>query len=188
MAKNIKKGSSILDIGCGTGMFGDHVHRKCKYKGIDINESFINHAKKKGLNVSLHDIFNFKEYLKKFDVIVICDVLHHIHPKHKLLLEKIKNYANKIIICEPYDIPQKQNKEDELSILERILIILDSDGRNPLHLKSNKRWWYTKENLKIFFKESFKNRKSLLLKEINGDIIAIYNFKNSNLDCSLLKG
>ena len=179
IAKNIKKGSSVLDIGCGTGILGRQLNKKCRYKGIDLNKSFINYALKKGLDVSVHDIFNFKSYLKKFNVIVVCDVLHHIYPKHKIFLENIKNYADKIILCEPYDISQAYENKGYIRFLEKMktfLVILDSDGYNPLRLKFNKKWWYDKNSLKTFFKKSFKNRKSLTMKEVGRNIIAIYNF------------
>jgi SAM-dependent methyltransferase len=183
MSKKIKKGSSVLDVGCGTGLLGKYLYKKCNYKGVDLNKSFINYACKKGLNASTHNIFNFKSYLKKVDVIVVCDVLHHIYPKHTLFLEKIKKYADKIIVCEPYEGHENvKNKHEKLNLLENLktfLVVFDSDGFNSSKIKFGKKWWYTKRNLKKFFKETLKDRKNLALKEIGGDIIAIYDFKNS---------
>ena len=183
--RNIEENSNVLDIGCGTGILGKFLCKKCNYVVIDLNKKFLNFASKRGLKVFNCNAFNFKKYSKNVDTIVICDVLHHIYPRHKLFLEKIKNYADKIIICEPfYKTQTYESRKESLSFLEKIktflVIIFDSDGYNALRLRFNKRWWYNKKELKLFFKESLKNRKNLFLKEIGRDIIAIYNFKTKN--------
>jgi hypothetical protein len=89
-------------------------------------------------------------------------------------LEKIGKTAKKIIVCEPY-----KSKEKNKSFSEKLNIIsdaiFDADGINPSNLGIDKRWRYSKDELKKFFEKSVKFRKSLTLKEIGKDIIAIYN-------------
>lgn len=172
IAKNIEKGSNVLDIGCGTGLLGKFISKKCNYIGIDLNEKFLDFASKRGLKVFKCDALNFKKYSKNIDTMIICDVLHHIYPKHKKLLKTAMKYSKKIIICEPYAYEKKPKK----SFLERIktilILLFDSDGINPIRFE--KIWSYTKDDLKTFFRKTIKNRKELALKEIGGDIVAIY--------------
>jgi ubiquinone/menaquinone biosynthesis C-methylase UbiE len=175
ISKNIEKNSNVLDIGCGTGILGKFISKKCNYVGIDLNKKFLKFASKRGLKVFNCNAFNFKKYSRNIDTIVICDVLHHIYPRHEILLEKIGKTAKKVIICEPYSYKEKHKE----NFLEKSKIILekmfDADGINPSILKFEKSWRYSKNELKDFFKDSIKNRKKIILKEIGKDIIAIYD-------------
>lgn len=176
ISKNIEKNSNVLDVGCGTGILGKFISKKCNYVGIDLNKKFLNFVSSRGLKVFNCNAFNFKKYSKNVDIIVICDVLHHVYPKHKFLLEKFgKSGAKKIIVCEPYEF----EKSGKMRFFEKSKIILekifDADGINPSILKFEKSWRYSKNELKDFFKDSIKNRKKIILKEIGKDIIAIYN-------------
>jgi len=175
ISKNIEKDSNVLDIGCGTGILGNLIAEKCNYLGIDLNDKFLNFASGRGLKVFKCNIFNFKKYSKDIDIIVACDILHHVYPRHKALLEKIGKVAKKIIVCEPY----KCKEKDRIRFSEKFNIVLDaifdSDGINPSILKLDKRWRYSKGELKDLFRDSIRNRKKLTLKEIGKDIIAVYN-------------
>jgi|YelNatPaOPRAMG01_1025707.scaffolds.fasta_scaffold09400_1 SAM-dependent methyltransferase len=169
IASKIKKNEIILDLGCGTGILGRFIG-KCKYIGFELNGKFVKYAKKKGFNVIRKNIFDFSSYPKKIDTIVLCDVLHHIYPRHKFLLKKIRKFAKKIIICEPYD-----NEKETLmkKLMRTIEIIIDFDGYNSIIKKIHKRW-YSKRGLISFFKNSIKDRRNLSIKEIGKDLIAIY--------------
>lgn len=177
ITRNIEKNSNVLDVGCGTGILGNLISKKCNYIGIDLNEKFLNFASARSLKVFKCDVFNFKKYSKNIDIIVVCDILHHIYPKHKILLEKIGKSAKKIIVCEPYMCEEKEKIRFSEKFDIILDAILDADGINPSILKFDKRWRYSKNGLKDFFKKSIKNRRKLTLKEIGKDIIAIYDKK-----------
>ncbi|MGL6022220.1 MAG: class I SAM-dependent methyltransferase [Chitinophagaceae bacterium] len=107
----ISSSTKILEIGCRDG--GNLVpfaERGCQIKGIDISEYFINHAieffKEKNLlaTFEVSDIFNVDSSSnKKFDLIIIADVIEHIYQKKVLYflnslhgkcpLEDISNFA-----------------------------------------------------------------------------------------------
>jgi len=177
IAENIETGSNVLDMGCGTGIFGSFVCNKCNYIGIDLNNEFLKAAKNKGLKVFKCNIFDFKKYSKNVDTIVICDVLHHIYPRHKTLLEKVaKSGIRKIIICEPCIYKDKKNFLEKCKIF--LYALFDSDGINHFDLKYSSKWKYSKKQLKNFFINSVKFRKELILREIGKDIIAVYNLRN----------
>lgn len=78
-----KKGGTILDFGCSSGIFLEAINKYSKYKwyctGIDINKRSINIAKKNNIKASfiLGTISNQKWKKNKFDVITCFDVLEH---------------------------------------------------------------------------------------------------------------
>ncbi len=76
--------STVLDYGCGTGDFYRFLKRRginVRYTGIDINENFIDLAKKKypdcDFRVMSADNFTLEGY---FDYIVICGVFNLLVP------------------------------------------------------------------------------------------------------------
>lgn len=76
----LEKKASILDIGFGEGEFLEWAHSHGYIvQGVEINESFINHAKRKGLVVHLSDPRKFLQRSNtKWDAIWIFDVLEHL--------------------------------------------------------------------------------------------------------------
>jgi SAM-dependent methyltransferase len=100
IARQIGKNKTVLEPGCGPGWLAKYLDSNCKYIGFDIDQTFVNHAKKKGLKVYLGDATKAKSY-KKADAIVMCDFFHHIGRKdEKKVLKLCKKHAKKIIICE----------------------------------------------------------------------------------------
>ena len=96
--KNINAGEHVLDIGCGNGFLSydiiTHV-RDIKLLGIDLNKSDIKFAKKNFQHSNLK--FNVGDALidlpnKKFDVIILSNVLEHI--EHRV--EFLKQIRSKI--------------------------------------------------------------------------------------------
>lgn len=162
--------NSVLDIGCGTGILEEYLNKEANYLGFDLNKDFIEYGKKRKRNVKMQSILDFDNYEKR-DVIVICDILHHLCPNHAEILDKIKIFAKKkIIICEPFI----EHKSGILgNIQNRIGLFIDNDGINSCNERS-KFGWYSEEELKNFFKNQIKDRKALRLEKIGNDIIAIY--------------
>jgi len=108
IGNNSKK---VLDLPCGTGFLARYLHPSTQYTGYDLNYTFLKKIKidqRKGRiklkNIVLKptNIFDYDNYPKeKQDVIVLCDILHHIYPNHIELVENVKKYADKVILCEP---------------------------------------------------------------------------------------
>ncbi|MEK6872451.1 MAG: class I SAM-dependent methyltransferase [Nanoarchaeota archaeon] len=86
---NIKQGSKILDVGCGTGnllYLLERQKKNFKLYGIDISEKMLEVAEKKLNNVSLirTSVFNLdKKFKNNFDYIFVVDVFHHIPEQEK---------------------------------------------------------------------------------------------------------
>tara|TARA_B100001939_G_scaffold1970_1_gene1860 strand:+ start:1589 stop:2992 length:1404 start_codon:yes stop_codon:yes gene_type:complete len=90
--------SSILDLGCGTGLVGIELSRYCKYlEGVDISESMIELSKKKKIYNKLI-ISDISQYLEKstlsFDYFIAADVFIYLGELDNIF-SLIKNRNNK---------------------------------------------------------------------------------------------
>lgn len=94
-----KKNINILDFCCGTGTFARLWLTKIKnirYEGVDINDEFINFAKRKvkdsRFRFITHDALSFHSK-EKFDIILATSAYHHIIDKKKRnFLQNIYNH------------------------------------------------------------------------------------------------
>lgn len=200
IAKIIGEGpKKVLDLPCGTGYLMRFLHPAIEYEGVDLNHRFLKRIRNKELKkrniklrkILLHhkNIFDFESYNgEKKDVVVICDILHHIYPKHVELINIAKNIAQKIIICEPFAIKAKEiSARDKffkiiiffgkylpkplLKIIDYLL--LDNDGINSYHRRSQ--WNHNKKSLKFFFKTMGFNK----IYRIMDEYISIYEMRDS---------
>lgn len=92
ISPSVAKGKNVLDIGCGDGTLIDYLHKRNSpgyICGIDISSSAVKHVKKKGYDADVVDILSgdFKKFLKKrkFDYIIITEVLEHIAEPEKVI-------------------------------------------------------------------------------------------------------
>jgi len=168
VAKKIDKYKTVIDVGSGICLLKNHLHVTNQYFGIDLNENFVRYARSKGINAIKMNMFNFKKY-PKADVYVICGTLHHIYPKHGLLIKKLKN-KGKLIVCEG----AKKNllQENKVTYLVRKLLdkfLLDNDGINTFDNRN--KWNLSKNDLKVFF-QKLKAREIFFYKNF---VFAIWN-------------
>jgi len=81
---------SVLDIGCGTGLFAEITHGY--YVGIDSNSRNIERANKKSYKEAkifrCIDISVLEKEKAKFDITLIVDVLHHLDSRECINLLK----------------------------------------------------------------------------------------------------
>ncbi|MFX1380257.1 MAG: methyltransferase [Promethearchaeota archaeon] len=188
IASIIGKGPKrILDLPCGTGYLMRFLHPAIEYEGVDLNHRFLKRIKTKELKkrnirlkkIIIHrkNIFDFQNYQgEKKDVIVICDILHHIYPRHVDLINIAKKISQKIILCEPYVIrPEEVCARDKLfkiviffgKFLPKSLfkivdfLLLDNDGINTYQRRSQ--WNLDKKTLKEFYRTmGFNNIQRIL--------------------------
>ncbi|MFX1308291.1 MAG: methyltransferase [Promethearchaeota archaeon] len=177
IATLIGKGpKKVLDMPCGTGYLMRFLHPAIEYEGVDLNHRFLKRIKKKELKkrkiklkkiiLQQKDIFEFQNYQGNMkDVIVLCDILHHIYPRHVDLINIAKKISQKIIICEPYVInPREISAHDKLlkiviffgkylpkSLFKIVdFLFLDNDGINTFYMRS--KWNLDKNSLIDFYK------------------------------------
>ncbi len=156
---------TVLDLPCGTGYLTRYLDPKIVqiYEGYDRNRKFIvkirkdwNAGRIKLNKVVLQqkDIFDFSNYPKeKKDVIVFCDILHHVYPRHIDLVENAKKHAKKIIICEPIAV-RPQDVSETNDWIARITVFLTKFLPEKLYKYVD---YFLADNDGI---NSFKNRSS----------------------------
>lgn len=159
IAEFIDKGT-VLDIGCGTGLLAKYLKPSVKYIGIDLNERFLQYARKKGLDVLKINVLDVRSY-PRANYYIICDLLHHLNPNHHALLRELCALGGTLIVCEPF-VKSK-------SKLKRLLIraIVDYDFINPPRLDLS---WHNEQELMDFFKQELKPAEIF---KVGNDIIAI---------------
>ncbi len=127
--ERIKSGSDVLDVGCATGYFAKELMKKnCKVWGIDWDKNAIKEAKKYCEEVYMVDLerisdpstirgvmasqvqpatsevsSGFLPFKKKFDYILLLDVIEHIKNPESVLniLKKYLKKNGKIIVSTP---------------------------------------------------------------------------------------
>ena len=85
--RNVPKGSTVLDVGCGSGILGAELKKKgCTVYGLDYDVESLQIAKTRLDYVMRVDIEKSIPKLKKqFDVIIFADILEHMRFPDKVL-------------------------------------------------------------------------------------------------------
>lgn len=72
---------SLLEIGCGEGHQTEYFGRLCEHLyGFDVSGTAVSRARQRcpGALLSVGDVFTYQSELKKFDLVVACEVLYYI--------------------------------------------------------------------------------------------------------------
>ena len=100
---NIDVNTSVLEIGCAeAGNLKPFVDLGCKVTGIDIacgrielaKEFYSEHENRENLELICEDIYNVKPSDKKYDIIVMRDVIEHI-PNQEKFMGFVKEFLKK---------------------------------------------------------------------------------------------
>lgn len=140
ISKCIEPNSTILDIGCGDGTVIDYLSKKNKPSsiiGIDISEKAVDYVKAKGYEAVKMDVLS-KEFIyfikdKKFDYVIITEVLEHIQEPEKVVIAIKNNFTKSIFVSIP----------NAGFFIHRIRLML---GKFPVvmineHIKEHIRFW-----------------------------------------------
>jgi len=176
MASFAKNNDSVLEPACGPAILVDYLPPSINYAGFDTNDRFIKYAQKRGINAFIGNVLNENNY-KPADVIVLCDILHHLKPVDRpVLIRYCYQFAQKyLIICDPTtktETNRLKNAWDSLTFA-----IAEQDGIN----QPRREECYTKEQLIGEANNGFSVIKSVegcKITEIGEDLIIVYN-KNS---------
>lgn len=108
----IPDGAKVLDVACGTGIFCRFLKKektKCDITGIDFSDFIININKKEDKNSGIKyfqcDIRKKLPFKKKFDVIVMSEIIEHFEKPEKIvshIVESLKKGGLLFINC-PHD-------------------------------------------------------------------------------------
>lgn len=122
LCSKIVKNSTVLDVGCASGVIGKYLkeHKNCKIYGIELDQESLLYAKKTNsyeklysFDISNNNEENYKNFFKEnlmFDYILFSDVLEHLVFPAEVLFAfgKLLNESGHILISIPniahYDI------------------------------------------------------------------------------------
>jgi SAM-dependent methyltransferase len=89
--KPVSKGTRVLEIGCGTGgNLVPFLEKGCIVTGVDISVTSIERASlllgtREDLSLIADDVYNRTEADGQFDIIIMRDVIEHIHNQEKFM-------------------------------------------------------------------------------------------------------
>ena len=152
--KYLKENSSIIDIGCGSGLVLEYINQRKSMSnliGVDVSEDALNIARQKGIEVILKDISETKNLksLPPADYIFLFEIIEHLPHSEDLLMWAVENAKKGIFFSVP----------NTGFFIHRLRLLL---GRFPLqwrvypseHLRfwtlKDIKWWLNELNIKNY--------------------------------------
>ena len=143
----VGKGKNVFEPACGFGRLQKYLYSCCSYSGIDLNETFINFGRKRGLKICNGNVLEERSYVKS-DIIILCDILHHLTMDEikKVVSIATKFAKEKIVIMEPAFVGVASGKGFFSSFLTKVFANIDYDGINKIEK------WFTRQDYQKLFK------------------------------------
>lgn len=170
----VNKDETVLEPGCGPGVLANFLPDNVNYVGFDLNESFVSYGLKRGSNLYLGDVLKESSY-KKADVVVVCDILHHIKLKdRKRLIEYSYSHTGRVyVFCECTKETKGLWRKIIYPVSSRFFQFLDNDGINQPKYEDV----YTKKQLQEEIENGFgiipRNTKKIV-KQFGCDLLAVF--------------
>lgn len=155
---NINVDSSVLDIGCGAGVYADYFQKKGfrNYKGIDLSKEMVNELSKKFNAYEFEEKDISKEKITgKYDIIIMISVTQHILlDKHfEFVMKQINDLLNNnglFFVIDYFGIDKREALNQRwrpLSYYRKILPNLAYTGRINFRNDSPKQLFIFKNNM-----------------------------------------
>jgi SAM-dependent methyltransferase len=167
ISEEIGESKNVLDLGCGTALLNSYLETGSEYEGWDLNDKFVSYCQKMHLNVHKKNVFDVGERKHQWDVIVMCDLLHHVVPNHEKLLTMAIESARKVIVSEP---ARSFKPPPFLKPIDYVIstLIADNDGINAY--RDLKTWDFDNGKLEALF-QRFGSRK---VWQVGRDLVAVF--------------
>ncbi len=100
VAEHVPAGASVVDLCCGDAALAARIPQAKSYLGLDANQRFIDHAKRRGIDARLWDARTMP--IPQADIVVIQSSLYQFHPEDADLVRKAFAAATqRVVIAEP---------------------------------------------------------------------------------------
>lgn len=167
IAKEIGEKKRVFEPGCGTCLICSYLMAECEYEGWDLNEVFVRYNVKRGRKVLQKNIFDFTDYPPN-DVILLCDLLHHVVPRHEELIKMALERTKRLIISElPVSFKIQKKFKPIAYFFHKTL--LDDDGINSYD--NMIQWDYPREKLTSLFNSC----GCIKVIRVGRNLIAVFN-------------
>jgi SAM-dependent methyltransferase len=132
LKKIVGHGMTVFEPACGFGRMKKYLYEDCAYSGIDLNEKFVGFGRKKNRDIRVGDILKEENY-RPADVVLLCDILHHLQmPEIHRLFMIAGKFAKKIVIIEPTFVAIAAKKNLFSRLIGKLMTRVDSDGFNEI--------------------------------------------------------
>ncbi|GAH65036.1 unnamed protein product, partial [marine sediment metagenome] len=102
IASRIDQGESVLDVGCGAGVFLDIIRAHCKgVAGLDISPVAVDLLRSKGIDGKVGELPEICFPDKSFDVVVATEIVEHLDDPVGLLKQAVRVARKKVILTVP---------------------------------------------------------------------------------------
>ena len=133
----VADGLSVLDLGCGYGDIAHFYANRCKYVGIDSNESYIEEARRRNAHNDAEFIVgdvSDPEVRSRgpFDLVLMTGVLHHLPNQHVAEVVKgsreLVSPTGRFVAIEPVFSPEQRLSARLIIAADRGRYVRDADG------------------------------------------------------------
>ncbi len=103
LAELIPQGSSVLDLCCGPAvLYERYLRRKSvEYTGLDINETFVNGLKRRGVRAELWDLREDAPLPRADSVVMQASLYHFLPDALPVLGRMLKAARRQVVVAEP---------------------------------------------------------------------------------------
>ena len=133
----VPDGSTVLDLGCGYGDIAHFYTNRCRYVGIDSNESYIKEAQRRNANSGAEFLVgdvSDSELRKRgpFDLVLMTGVLHHLPNEHVIDVvngsRDLVSASGRFVAIEPVFSPDQRLSARLIIASDRGRFVRDKDG------------------------------------------------------------
>lgn len=99
----VDSNSSVVDICCGPSVLYKPLSKKnVSYFGLDLNEHFVNRARKQGINSMTFNLLSEQIPSNQFDYVILQSSLYQFIPNHLEVIHRMLQATKKyVVISEP---------------------------------------------------------------------------------------
>lgn len=99
----IEQGSTLLDVGCGSGLIAEYLAKKRNLQvyGLDVSKTAVKKCRNRGIEAYVQDL-NVDPFIEgEYDYVLLMEVLEHLIKPEKTLLSTVRAAKKGVIVTIP---------------------------------------------------------------------------------------